>query len=194
VQRPEAKLDIALPSYERVCGSGLRIGLLSDTHVPDDAPELPMAELTRAFSDVDLIMHAGDIYDLRVLEDLSSIAPVIAAFGDDDFGSTIRDDRVQYRQVVRLEGHCIWLIHERPKALRQHSSDGTLITNHGQLEAPDVVVFGHEHRTIIERHERVLLVNPGSPTFLNYKPGLGTAGILTLSPHHVGIKIIDLSK
>ena len=61
------------------------IGLISDTHIriPGHraglssltAEELP-SEVKVAFTGVDLILHAGDIYTLPVLDDLETVAPV----------------------------------------------------------------------------------------------------------------------
>ena len=61
----------------------MRIGLISDTHIPDHADELP-EQLKDAFRGVELILHAGDIYTIPVLDELEIIAPVLAAEGDDD--------------------------------------------------------------------------------------------------------------
>ncbi|HWR70206.1 MAG TPA: metallophosphoesterase family protein, partial [Dehalococcoidia bacterium] len=45
----------------------MRIGLLSDTHVPQAVTMLPV-ELERAFDGVDLILHAGDIFQSSALD------------------------------------------------------------------------------------------------------------------------------
>ena len=171
----------------------MRIGLLSDTHVPEAVKELPMPELREAFKGVDLIMHGGDIYYRSVLEDLSQIAPVIAALGDDDFGSTLKDDRVRDKHVLNIQGHCIWLIHERP---RMFSPPPPLHRRtyefRNMQDIPEVVVFGHQHKTIVESYEGMLLVSPGSPTFLHYKQGLGTVGILEVNDGKVDVSIKKL--
>ena len=56
------------------------IGVISDTHgrISSGVP--------KAFKDVDLIIHAGDIGDEKVLDKLSKIAPVVAVRGNMDFG------------------------------------------------------------------------------------------------------------
>src|SRR3990170_7133301 len=92
----------------------MRIGLVSDTHIPAPVKELPVAELTEAFRGVDLILHGGDIYSLSVLDDLERIAPVLAARGDDDYGATVLDKRVKDKHVLKLGEQIIWLVHERP--------------------------------------------------------------------------------
>ena len=53
------------------------IGLISDTHIPDRARIIPQ-NVIDAFSDVDLILHAGDLTSLDVVEELEKIAPVMA--------------------------------------------------------------------------------------------------------------------
>jgi len=70
----------------------MRIGLLSDTHIPEVTRVLPH-EVTQAFHDVDLILHAGDIYDPTVLDELERIAPILASEGDDDYWRETKDDR-----------------------------------------------------------------------------------------------------
>ena len=57
------------------------IGVISDTH-GQLAPEVQ-----KAFKNVDLIIHAGDIGDAMVLDKLSKIAPVMAVRGNMDFGN-----------------------------------------------------------------------------------------------------------
>jgi hypothetical protein len=53
------------------------LGLISDTHMPERWPELPGA-IFDVFAGVDLILHAGDVGELWVLDRLSAIAPVLA--------------------------------------------------------------------------------------------------------------------
>ena len=167
----------------------MRVGLLSDSHVPDVVKELPMPELRKAFEGVELVLHAGDIYFTSVLDDLATIAPVLAALGDDDSVTTMeRDHRIKSKHVVALEGHRLWLVHQRPYGLGQP----TFSPGGKAEELPDIIVFGHEHRTAVERSHGILFVNPGSPTFLNYQRGLGTVGILDLRDGEMDVKIVHL--
>jgi len=91
----------------------MRIGLISDTHIPEVAQALP-PEVVQAFRGVELILHAGDIYVPAVLDELELIAPVVAAEGDDDYYSVITDERVKGKHILKLEGQTIWLVHENP--------------------------------------------------------------------------------
>lgn len=160
----------------------MRIGLISDTHIPDVAPELP-PEINEAFRGVDLILHAGDIYIPSVLDDLERIAPVLAAKGDDDPLDMLDDKRVKSKHVMKLGSYTLWLIHERPY---------TLVSQPKGEGVPDIVVFGHEHLTTVQRYRDILFVNPGSPTFLNYRRGLGTVGILNINSTEAEASILQL--
>ena len=164
----------------------MRIGLLSDTHIPDHARELP-DQLKEAFRGVDLILHAGDVYVPSVLDELECLAPVMAAEGDDDFPSTTSDKRVKQKHILTIGNVTIWLIHEKlwfwplhPKGVPQHE------------KTPDVIIFGHTHSASLEEKEEVLLVNPGSPTFPNYRRELGTVALLTISSGKAQANIVQL--
>ena len=91
----------------------MRIGLITDTHIPDAASELP-PQLTDVFQGVELILHAGDIYIPSVLDELERIAPVVAAQGDDEYMVTRADRRVEEKHVLKLEGKTVWLVHISP--------------------------------------------------------------------------------
>jgi len=169
----------------------MRIGLLSDTHVPQAASKLP-AEVARAFDGAELILHAGDIFHSSALDQLERIAPVLAARGDGDNGAVLADSRVKWKHILHLHGQTIWLIHEvlYPYPVALWKTGRTLAG--GEKDIPDVVVFGHDHLTIMERHSGILLINPGSPTFLNYRPGLGTVGLLEVSSGESQARIVEL--
>ena len=169
----------------------MRIGLLSDTHIPEAESELP-PEVMAAFQGVDLILHAGDIYRPSVLDDLERIAPVLAARGDDDYLSLSTDKRVKEKHVLKLEGQTIWLVHERPYYVMSSSWQDRVPSGQNDHGIPDVVVFGHEHRTVVERSNGILHVNPGSPTFLDYRRGLGTVGILDIKSGRADVRILQL--
>ena len=169
----------------------LRIGLVTDTHVPTVANALP-AELAQAFKGVDLILHAGDIYSLTVLDELEHIAPVLASLGDDDYDSALTDRRVKRKHVLELGGKKVWLMHERPYGYHHPNSNPEANTTAPDPEKPDVVVFGHEHNVTLQRNNGILWVNSGSPTFLKYCYGLGTVGILEIDPGEARAEIKQL--
>ena len=93
----------------------MKIGLISDTHIPDSRKEL-WPQVFTAFRGVDLILHAGDIYDLGVIDALREVAPIYAARGNGDDGSSGRmvqpdDDRLRLVWSLELEGLTVGLTH-----------------------------------------------------------------------------------
>ena len=61
----------------------MKIGVVSDTHIPSRARTLPKALVEGLFG-VDLIIHAGDLLKDYVLYELEEIAPVEAVAGNND--------------------------------------------------------------------------------------------------------------
>ena len=166
----------------------MRIGLISDTHIPDVAKAIPQ-QVIEVFHGMDLILHAGDIYDVSVLDELQGIAPVLAARGDDDY--VIRDERVQATQNLTVEGLTIYVV---PSS--QYQARG-LIEHPGgyNLEkAPDIVVSGHTHRDIVQTMGEALLVNPGSATFPYYQLRLGTVALVDINAGKAEAHIVQLGK
>ena len=162
------------------------IGLISDTHIPEIAKKLP-TQVKDAFKGVDLILHAGDIFVDSVLEELAIIAPVLAARGDDDY--PIRDKRMDEVQNLTLDGLNIYVIHSSQyfaRDLIQHPE------KHNLEKAPDVVVFGHTHRDIVQTVDKSLLVNPGSATFPYYQLRPGTVALLTIKAGKAEARIVPL--
>ena len=88
----------------------MRVGLITDTHIPDAARELP-PQISEVFQGIDLILHAGDVYQSFVIDELERIAPVLAALGDDDSAGLLKDERVKNNHILNLEGHTEWLVH-----------------------------------------------------------------------------------
>jgi putative phosphoesterase len=158
----------------------IHIGLISDTHVPNHRRQLP-EQLKEPFRNVDLILHAGDIYVPWVLDELEYFAPVLAACGDDDPPPTLNDIRVKEKHRINLNGSTLWLIHKRPLWWPLMSE-----------ETPDVIIFGHTHSSTVERKKNVILVNPGSPNHPSYEPKPGTVAILTLDSDIPKVDIIQL--
>ena len=166
----------------------MRIGLLSDSHIPEAESVLPQ-KVFEAFQGVDLILHAGDIYDLRVLDELEKVAPVLAAKGDDDYARP--NGRLKEKHILELEGHTLWLMHinHRYYKIKPWIKEPPADKGEG---IPDIIVSGHEHKVICERAEGILYVNPGSPTLLEYKKGPGTVGILELNAGKIKTHIVHL--
>lgn len=171
------------------------IGLLSDTHVPDHAKGLP-DQLRDVFRGVDLILHAGDIYLPKVLDDLESIAPVKAAWGDDDLMSDLgADPRMVNGRTLLLDGITLWLTHVRPPhslITPRETSSLVKLNSEDPKDPPNVVVYGHTHQSNMEYYNDILFVNPGSATFPNYVSKPGSVALLTIDSGKAEARIIHL--
>jgi len=135
----------------------MKVGVLSDTHIPLKAKALP-DEVLQAFKEVDYIIHAGDITSLEVLDTLSTLAPVIAVSGnvDPDKLQAILSDK----EMITLNGYRIGVTHG-------HGGTGkTLdrVIKCFENDPVDCIIFGHSHIPYCKTINRVLLFNPGSPT------------------------------
>jgi len=172
----------------------MRIGLISDTHVAIPEEKLP-SQIEDAFKDVDLILHAGDIWIPSILDELESIAPVMAAWGDDDMEADLGNDlRMMKEHTLYLEGIPLWLMHQKPAyGVMVPRVNRIFSRNHNtEREIPCVVVYGHTHNALIENYKGVLVVNPGSPTWPNNSPELGTVALLTIESGKAEAYIVPL--
>lgn len=139
----------------------MKIGVLSDTHVPAIAPSLPPA-VFELFKDVDLILHAGDIVELAVLDELRAVAPVEAVAGNMD-GPEARLG-LPVKKVIPLGGFRIGLIHGKFRIDTQRD----MIRK--EFDGVDLIVYGHSHTPFWGRDGDVLFLNPGSPTDKRHAP------------------------
>jgi putative phosphoesterase len=145
-----------------------RIGLISDTHMPERCAALPPA-LFDVLSGADLLLHAGDVGELHVLDRLSDLAPVIAVHGNDDTAESQRE--LPYQQVIIVAGQRILLTHshhpDREEELAARRIDAwqpklARWAAMGQRAGATIVVFGHTHIPMAHIHDGVLLINPGA--------------------------------
>lgn len=145
----------------------MRVGLISDTH------GLLRATVFDQLAGVDVILHAGDIGDTVILDDLQAIAPVHAVFGNTD-GWGIREV-VQERVELELEGWRVLVTHGHelgsptPRKLRDAYPEAQLI------------VYGHTHVPLLQELEGALIINPGAagPARFKLVPSLA---VLELAP------------
>ena len=114
------------------------IGIISDTH------GVVHPNIFKAFKDVDMIIHAGDIVGEEVLTKLGTISEVIAVSGNVDTAPFSKKLNTEIDMEV----------------------DGVKINISHKTEIPikgyDVVVRGHTHNPIINSFGKTLFINPGS--------------------------------
>ena len=148
----------------------MKVALLSDTHVPDQSPALPPGLLER-LRGVDMILHAGDLVGLPVLQSLQAVAETVAVRGNMDRPEVV--DQLPNKQTRLLAGCPVGLIHgDRPPEIQRRylrprfdcdSPAAEVFYQYLEDEFPqaEVVVFGHFHLPVIKRWRGRLLVNPG---------------------------------
>jgi putative phosphoesterase len=126
----------------------MRLGIISDTH------NLLRPEVFEIFRGVDQILHAGDIGDGDILDELEAIAPVLAVWGNTD-DSAIRK-RVPEIVEPSIEGFAFLLIHGH-----QVGTPTPEKLNQGWPNA-EVIVYGHTHRPLLTVVDQVVtVINPG---------------------------------
>jgi putative phosphoesterase len=155
-----------------VSGSGVRIGVVADTHVGEFLDELPSG-VDAALAGCDLILHAGDLSGAGVIERLGRIAPVVAVRGDHDRPDAPRLPRAA---VIRAGGAMIGLTHgarpapvdasvviagiARGRAAGYRAGlDRHLVRLLGPL---DLIVHGHWHEPRLTRVGRTIVFSPGA--------------------------------
>lgn len=172
-------------------GTGpVRIGLISDTHIPRDAKMLP-PHVAAAFRGVDLILHAGDIYVQSVLDELEEIAPVLAARGNGD-GAFPPDRRVERSHTFDVAGVSLGITHGLDCPRSSEDCDRAMQREFGRHV--DVIVVGDTHLAMAEMFDGIHFVNPGSPTLPRNLYQLGTVGLLEITGGTVEARIVPLDE
>ncbi len=123
------------------------IGVVSDTHGLL-RPELVSA-LAESRPRLELILHAGDVGSLAVLDGLAAIAPIRAVHGNVD--PPPLSTRLPASDLVELGGMSLYLLHELARLDLDPRAAGI-----------SALVFGHSHSPESYRKEGVLYLNPGS--------------------------------
>lgn len=143
-------------------GPGTRVLLMTDTHLPKRAKDLP-ATLWDAVDAADLVVHAGDWVDEATLDALEArSARLLACWGNND-GPGLR---ARLPEVARatVEGVRVAVVHETGQKQRREERM--------RVAYPDVdlLVFGHSHIPWDTAHDGLRLLNPGSPTDRRRQP------------------------
>jgi putative phosphoesterase len=137
-------------------GSGKIVGLISDTHIPVRARTIPK-EVFKIFENAEFIVHAGDLVELSVIDELEQIAPVLAVYGNMD-GPEIREKMPKVNSFKFFDWK-IGATHD-PGALFGIKKMCEIARQNGF----DVLVYGHTHNSSVKWEGNTLFINPGSPT------------------------------
>ncbi len=141
----------------------LRLLLVSDTHVPKRAKELP-AQVWSAVEKADVVFHAGDWVTVELLDQFERRSQqLVGVYGNND-GPELRT-RLPETATVTLDGMRFAIVHETGPAKGRNERTEALYPN------CDVLVFGHSHIPWDTTTPRGLrLLNPGSPTDRRRQP------------------------
>ena len=124
-------------------GDARIVGLISDTH------GLLRKEALAALTGCDLIIHAGDVGKPEILDELRSLAPVIAVRGNIDKGSWA--SRLPLTAVVEAGSALIYVLHDIQQIDLDPAAAGF-----------QFVISGHSHKPGRAERSGVIYVNPGS--------------------------------
>ena len=140
----------------------MKIGVLSDTHMrlPDEIPQ----EILKTLSNVDLIVHAGDIVTLEVLEGLRQLGEVKAVRGNMD--SVELRGLLPEKEVIVAGGKKIGITHGSgaPWGIEKRVRD--------LFDDVDIIIYGHSHVAKNGQIGGIFFFNPGY--------GKSSFGILTI--------------
>jgi uncharacterized protein len=149
-----------------------RVGLISDTH------GLLRSEARAFLRGSDFIVHAGDIGDAEVLEELRRLAPLTAVRGNNDKGPWANG--IAETGVLQVGEVFIYVLHDLAELELDPSAAGF-----------QVVVSGHSHNPRIEERHGVLYVNPGSSGPRRFKLPIAVAE-LHVAGSSVKARIVEL--
>lgn len=157
----------------------MRLLLITDTHIPKRARDLP-AQVWDEVAAADVVIHAGDWVTPDLLDRLEArSARLIACWGNND-GDELRS-RLPERADVELAGLRFTVVHETGGAAGRDARMSRLYPE------TDVLVFGHSHISWDTTTPTGLrLLNPGSPTDRRRQP---FCTYMTASIEHAAIDV-----
>jgi len=161
----------------------VRVLVLADTHIRRGrARRLPDAvydELARA----DVVLHAGDLVEGELLDELAGYAPVHAVLGNNDHDLV---GRLPETDVAVLAGVRVAMIHD------SGATAGRERRMARRFPGAQVVVYGHSHAPDNRMGlEGQLLFNPGSPTERRGRPH-HSYGVLELDGEVTSSRIVAI--
>ncbi|MBU3912259.1 MAG: metallophosphatase family protein [Candidatus Omnitrophica bacterium] len=162
----------------------MKIGVISDTHIPVNCCDLP-PELIDSLKGCDLIVHAGDLIDLCILEELKKVSKVEAVCGNMDLLKV--QEVLKKKKTLEVAGKKICLMHGygNPSMLI------SIMKEEFFSQKPDIIIFGHSHVPMNEYIDGVLFFNPGSATDTVFAP-YRSYGIIEIENGEVKAEIYKL--
>ncbi len=142
----------------------MKIGVISDTHISDREKDIPQQVLD-AFKKVDMVIHAGDLVDLKVLDKLKSVCKDVRAVWGNMDPYEVRKDLPE-KQIIEAGKYRIGVAH----GYGPPNKIIDLVTEIFKKDNVDIIIFGHSHAAFNEKRGNTLYLNPGSPTDKMFSP------------------------
>ena len=148
------------------------IGLISDTH------GVIKEGVIKALKNCDLIIHAGDIGSINVIDSLRKIAPVYAIRGNIDKGEWAK--QISKTKIIKVDNIVIYVIHN----IKEMDIDP-------KKAGFDIVVYGHSHKHSKHMEDDILYINPGGSGRKRFSLPL-TVALLHIHEDEKKVEFIDL--
>jgi putative phosphoesterase len=162
-------------------GQGLKIGVIADTHLREPSDGL-LSVIEKHFHDADLILHAGDLVELKVLDAFEDKG-VIAVCGNMD--SSRVGDEMPHKRVLEFGRFRIGLIHGWGSPLDLEDRI------RGEFDNVDCIVYGHSHYPANHIRDGILFFNPGTAFDRRYTVS-NSVGILEIEENGIAGRIIAI--
>jgi uncharacterized protein len=132
----------------------IKVGVISDTHLGGYDEKLKKV-VDEHFRDVDFVIHAGDLVDLRLL-DIFAGKEVKAVCGNMDYFSV--REKLPDELLLEIKGFKLGVVHGwgSPEGV-----EAKILANFGRV---DCIIYGHTHKPANHLTDGTLFFNPGSPT------------------------------
>jgi hypothetical protein len=136
----------------------MKIGVISDTHIPLSAEDIP-SKILEAFKNMDMIIHAGDLVDLSVLDKLNRVCKNIKAVRGNMDSQVVRN-KLPEKELITPGNFKIGIMHGwgPPDKLIDTVSEAF------KNDKPSLIIFGHSHQALNLKKDDIIYFNPGSPT------------------------------
>jgi uncharacterized protein len=161
----------------------MKVAVIADTHTRGTSRPLPPGAWPY-LETADQILHAGDVTDPALLDELNALAPVTAAIGNCD-GPDVRHWGARDEVVMDLGDVRVGMIHD------SGLSKGRWERMRRRFPEARVVVFGHSHQPVTEDRDGLLLFNPGSPTWKRRAP-FPSMGLLWIENGGVEAEVVPV--
>lgn len=164
----------------------MRIGVIADTHIPDRAQSIP-EQILRDFKNTDMIIHAGDLVELNVLDKLRAICPDVKAVWGNMDSYEVRE-KLSEKEIIELPECRIGVMHGfgAPRMLID------LVRYSFKNNGVNIIIFGHSHIATSERKKDILYFNPGSPTDTIFSP-YNSYGIIEINGKAIEARIVRIN-